>query len=176
MFFSECNPQIFFHRWYLGFKTCSLYFGFLRKKNMQMTPPDTPWNVKNKIFSKSPRTQKIGESKIFKLYILDIIYEKKFGGYFLKKKTFFHFWRTFGAKLKIFLGGAQYIPKCLPKTMIKKILSAWVCILEFFFTFFWQVLSNFWRHFFLPFFWWNQINFCLNFPKWCNTLYFCWKN
>ena len=33
------------------------------------------------------------ESKIFEFYTLDIICEKKYWGYFLKKSDFFHFWR-----------------------------------------------------------------------------------
>ena len=82
--------------------------------------------------------------------------------------TFFHFLRTSSAHLKLLFSGAQYITKCLPKTMIKKIISVRIRILEFFLPLF-EKLSVIYGDFFWPIFWWNLMAFCLSFPKWCNT-------
>ena len=82
-----------------------------------MTPPDTPWNVKKKFFKKSKNTenwQKNGENfkiltssegKKFKFYVLDFIYKKKIGGYFLKKTPFSTFEGLLGLNWEIFFGG-----------------------------------------------------------------------
>ena len=70
--------------------------------------------------------------------------EKKNWGLLSEKNTFFHFLWTSSARLQLFLSGAQYITKCLPKTMIEKIITVRSRILEFFF---WEALSNLWRLF-----------------------------
>ena len=87
------------------------------------------------------------------------------------KNHLFPFLKDFWGPIENFLGGALYIPKCVSKTLIKKIICAWVCILKIFFTFF-DKLSVIYGDFFWPISWWNLIAFCLSFPKWCNTYTF----
>ena len=93
---------------------------------------------------------------------------KKIWGLLSEKNTFFHFLWTSSARLQLFFSGAQYITKCLPKTMIKKIISVRSRILEFFLPLF-EKLSVINGDFFWSIFWWNLMAFCLSFPKWCNT-------
>ena len=100
---------------------------------------------------------------------------KKIWGLLSEKNTFFHFLWTSSARLQLFFSGVQYINKCLPKTMIKKIISAWVCILEKKFTFFWQALSNFLRLFLAHFL--SESNGILSqLSEMVQHLYFCWRN
>ena len=60
------------------------------------------------------------ESKKFKFYILDFIYEKKFGGYFLKKTPFSIFEGLLGLDWEIFLGGPNTFQGACLKPWSKK--------------------------------------------------------
>ena len=115
------------------------------------------------------------ESKKFKFYILDIRYEIKFGGYFLKKTPFPIFYGRLVPVYNFFFSGAQYITKCLPKTMIEKIISVRSRILEFFFTSFWEALSNLWR-LFLAHFLVESNGILSQLSEMVQHLYLGWKN
>ena len=60
------------------------------------------------------------ESKKFKFYILDIVYEKKFGGYFLKKTPFSIFKGLLGPIPKIFFQGPNTYQSAYLKPWSKK--------------------------------------------------------
>ena len=97
-----------------------------------MTSLVIPWNVKKKKFKKSKNTEnwwKKGEnfriltnskSKKFKFYILDIVYEKKIGGYFLKKTPFSIFKGLLGPIPKIFFQGPNTYQSAYLKPWSKK--------------------------------------------------------
>ena len=57
------------------------------------------------------------ESKKFKFYILDIRYEKKFGGYFLKKTPFSTFWGLLVPVWNFYFQG--------PNTLLSASLKPW---------------------------------------------------
>ena len=69
----------------------------------------------------------------------------------------------------------QYITKCLPKTMIEKIISVRSRILEFFFTSFWEALSNLWR-LFLAHFLVESNGILSQLSEMVQHLYLGWKN
>ena len=79
-----------------GVRGSHLYIFFLKKsKNTEN------WWKKGENF----RILTSSESKKFKFYILDFMYEKKIGGYFLKKTPFSIFEGLLGLDWEIFLGG-----------------------------------------------------------------------
>ena len=59
-------------------------------------------------------------SKKFKFYILDVVYEKKFWGYFLKKTPFSIFKGLLGLDWEIFLGGPNTSQSACLKPWSKK--------------------------------------------------------
>ena len=69
-----------------------------------------------------------------KIHGMHMLYDmkKKFGGYFMKKNTFFHFFGPIGQTPEIFLSGLiLFWPT---KTMIKIFVSLRICILEVIFS------------------------------------------
>ena len=94
--------------------------------------PGHPLKYPKKIFKKSKDTgnwwEKVenfriftsSKSKNFKFYILDIAYEKKFGGYFLKKTPFSIFKGLLGPIPKIFFQGPNTYQSAYLKPKSKK--------------------------------------------------------
>ena len=90
---------------------------------------------KKKFFKKSKNTENwwkkgenfriltSSESKKFKFYILDFMYEKKIGGYFLKKTHFSTFGGLKVPGTAIFFHGLNTFVFLATKTFFKKILS-----------------------------------------------------
>ena len=115
------------------FFTNFLCFWIFWEKKIYKWLPLTPPKMSKKIFfKKSKNTEnwwKKGEnfriltsskSKKFKFYILDIVYEKKFGGYFLKKTPFSIFKGLLGPIPKNFFQGPNTYQSAYLKPWLKK--------------------------------------------------------
>ena len=116
---------------------CNFWHIFEKKNINKWTPLPTPKisKKKQKIGGKRGKTLQIltcSESKKFTdkwtneqtMLTLESLSDWKIGVYFLKKNTFFYFWRPSGLQHKLFISWAQYILFWLPKTMIR-FFSRW---------------------------------------------------